>query len=550
MTVQSMRSLITLVVLLSLCVVDGAGFAQAAPPPALRSISALPDCRTAWRTLTPSGAHRFDPKRDKTYSAYSTKLSRSRCIKEWNILVYMAADNDLHPYALWDLSEMEAAFASSPEAVGSSISTDTLVQLDGYGDSGVDRLHIFQSDQPFKARKLEDFQGAGAYKVRSPLVSRLPESIGANPSKALTDFVLWASKNYPSKRTLLIVWGHGQGWTSLKPKVPAESRFLDSSDLPPALGGNAWDAPPPPGRWGGVAFDETDQSALNIPSLQASLAQIQKALGKQIDVYASDSCLMQMAEVATEIAPHARFVVGSTQIQSFQGLPYRRLLYEINHGSFGGERAAVGGAGTAAGSDEPYLVARMLPKLMRASMNPASGSQGRADPKGIQTLLIGSLNSRELDGVLIPSLGGLARALLEYQREEPLRVMDLRFAVQSTPTFEGNAQDLGIFLGILSELLRQEQEITRLPPSRAALNLKAAIAEASQALNLSVTAYAYGRKYGVDGLGVFDGYLPRALSVWLPQSPEDYQKRARDFSRSRFYKTLPAWGQWLRALWS
>ncbi|MES2963013.1 MAG: hypothetical protein V4760_03920, partial [Bdellovibrionota bacterium] len=83
------------------------------------------------------------------YSAYLDRVrklgvTRQSCYKDWTVLVYMAADNDLSPYAMWDLYEMEGAFASGRYA-GSTMKSDLLVQADTKGPTGIRRFHMFQA---------------------------------------------------------------------------------------------------------------------------------------------------------------------------------------------------------------------------------------------------------------------------------------------------------------------------------------------------------------------------------------------------------------------
>jgi len=57
-----------------------------------------------------------------------------------------------------------------------------------------------------------------------------------NP-QTLIDFVTWGRKKFPSKRTMLIIWNHGQGWR--RPKQgetvpvhpPSAVRYVSNDDL-------------------------------------------------------------------------------------------------------------------------------------------------------------------------------------------------------------------------------------------------------------------------------------------------------------------------------
>ncbi len=489
--------------------------------------ASLPACRSQWR----QGEHRYDFK--EPYAKFHQRLKRSACEKEWTVLVYMAADNDLYPYALWDLYEMEAAFQGS-DAAGSTLKTDLIIQVDGTAKNDLRRLHIFSGPVAFASKQKSDFDSANLDQVKSPIVARLDEARAGSEQKRLTEFLLWAAKEYPSRNTMVVVWGHGQGWKAYPVKNPARSRYLEKRDTPAEFPATSTDA-----KFGGVAFSQTSGTWLDIPALRASLDQLRRATGKPIDVYASDACLMQMVEVAHELSSSTRFVVGSTQIQNFLGLPYRRLLYELNTGRFNGERRQNRGSND--GSDEPYLLARMIPNLVKQSLDPRNGSQGRANREAQQFLTSSAITSAELQRNLLPELQRLSGALRQYIQEDPMRVMDLQFVMQNVPAFEGSAQDLGVFLGFLEVLVREEEQKTG-KRTISQEKLRDTLARTKNALNESVLAWSYGSAYGIDNRTV--GFIPRAVSIWLPASPEEYQKRRGEFLASRLWRES-RWNEWL-----
>ena len=93
------------------------------------------------------------------YQKYYQRSDRSHCMKEWAVLVYMAADNDLTPYAFWDLYEMESRLAGEANLGASTSTVDVLVELDTFARTGVQRYHVFQSDEAYDATlRLEDFK--------------------------------------------------------------------------------------------------------------------------------------------------------------------------------------------------------------------------------------------------------------------------------------------------------------------------------------------------------------------------------------------------------
>ena len=487
----------------------------------------LPLCRDQWK----AGEQRLRP--GESYEAFRARLKRPACEKEWTVLVYMAGDNDLFPYALWDLYEMEAPFKGS-ESAASTIKTDLVVQVNGPATNDQRRLHMFAVGDAYTTKRKEDFAGAGLDQVQSPEVTRVPET--GSPESRLTDFLLWAAKEYPSRHYMVIVWGHGQGWRAYPVSRKAESKRFRASDLPSSFPSAA-----PDQGFGGIAFEQSSGRALDIPALRASLRKFRQATGKPVDVYAADSCLMQMLEVAHELSDEARFLVGTTQVQTYLGLPYRRLLYELNTGRFNGERkAARPGVDVA---DEPLLLARMLPALSKQSLDPRRGTQGRSDHESYARMTAGALSSAEAKNFLLPELKRLGEALRGFVAEDSYRGLDLQVVLQNVPAIEGGAQDLGIFLGLLESLLREERE-SKGTLSPAASRVAELIPGVAAALDRSVLSYAYGDAYGLNSLRRNAGFVPRALSLWLPTSNREYSLRRGEFIRSRFFRET-AWAAWL-----
>jgi len=285
-------------------------------------------CKESWSRFISSNLHLYDSKRDKNYKTFSDRLSRSDCRKEWTILVYMAADNDLSPYAFMDLYEMEAGYASGLNGAASTITTDLIVQLDTAKTNHIRRYHMFQSDEVYNnSLKKRDFLNKSEADIYSPVIEELSET--KSPQSDLKKFLKWGVVSYPADYYMVIVWGHGQGWSSGPlSKKELKSKYLneDATQLEgveDAARNQVKDSGDFSGRrFGGLAFDDTQKSFLGIPQLSRVLNELVKEElhGEPLDVYASDACLMQMAEVAYEISDAANFVEGSTKVQDLMGL--------------------------------------------------------------------------------------------------------------------------------------------------------------------------------------------------------------------------------------
>ena len=200
--------------------------------------------------------------------------------KEWTIMVYLNGKNNLEPAALTDMNEMEL--------VGSSEKVNVVAELGrmaGYsaadGDWKGSRRYLVKKD-------------ADAKKIASPVLQDLGQA-DMGDYRHLAGFGKWAKEKYPVKKYMLIVWNHGKGWEKYS-------------------GGGAK----------GISYD--DETKNHITTVQLALAL--KEMGG-VDLYASDACLMQMAEVAYEIKDNARYILGSEETEPADGYAYDKFLTRL-----------------------------------------------------------------------------------------------------------------------------------------------------------------------------------------------------------------------------
>lgn len=254
-------------------------------------------------------------------------LIASRPPKEWTVLVYMNADNDLTDYAFTDINEMEK--------IGSSAAVDIVVQLDTLGNHGVQR-YLISKDTDTKT-------------VSSPVVARLAEQ-DSSRAQTLMEFILYALENYPSKNYMLILWSHGEGYL------------------------------------GGISYDETSKRWMSIKQLQDALSFMQDAyLPDGVNIYAADACLMQSLEVLYQLRAQARYFIGSANREKKTGWNYEHVLRYLVADPFQHAKHQYGGAG----ADSAYWLALAIPHLylqhyrgrdFYATMNTVVGKElGRKD---------------------------------------------------------------------------------------------------------------------------------------------------------------------------
>src|SRR6056297_932537 len=119
--------------------------------------------------------------------------------KEWTVMVYLDADNNLESAGIDDINEMEA--------IGSDENVNIVVQMDridGYDSSNGD----WTSTRRYYIEK--DSNG-----YDSNIISTMEEDLGeVNMGKEETvkNFIDWSVQNYPADRYFIIFWNHGGGW--------------------------------------------------------------------------------------------------------------------------------------------------------------------------------------------------------------------------------------------------------------------------------------------------------------------------------------------------
>ncbi len=201
---------------------------------------------------------------------------------EWTIMVFSNAKNDLEKYLIDDLNEMEL--------VGSTAKMNVVVELgrmSGYDTSNGDWTGV----RRYLVTKDSDMSRIASKKVADLGMADMGDW------RSLADFGKWAKQAYPAKHYMLIIENHGSGW-----EKDLRTRRADR----------------------GISYDEESGNNINTPQLAMAL----KEIGK-LDVFGTDACLMQMAEVVYEIKDYADYIVGSEETEPGDGYTYNMLLAPI-----------------------------------------------------------------------------------------------------------------------------------------------------------------------------------------------------------------------------
>ncbi|MCP4599015.1 MAG: hypothetical protein GY847_00470 [Proteobacteria bacterium] len=201
------------------------------------------------------------------------KKKPARKKKNWGLLLFMAADNNLSNAGLKDIRELCSEGAASNVHVG--------VEIDTRGDhTGSIRYEITEPDERKKAYRI--------------VIDRLSERNSGDP-RVLKSFLDWGTDRYPAEHRVVVIWSHGTGFRSIRRDVGVDD-FGGSMDMPEIEG----------------AFRSAGVTADN-----------------KIGVLGFDACLMNMIEVAHHFKDQVEVIVGSQQTEPGDGWPYHKILRNL-----------------------------------------------------------------------------------------------------------------------------------------------------------------------------------------------------------------------------
>jgi hypothetical protein len=199
-------------------------------------------------------------------------------VKDWTVMVFVNAKNDLEREVLSDINEMES--------VGSTPGVNLIVEMGRYSTNQLERYYVTRDTMPTQV---------------SSRVLSTAQAVDMGDPAAVKNFVLWAEHRYPARKFLLIIWNHGSGWWKGDPVTP-------------------------PSDAKGISHDWVTGHNIDTPQLGRLMSDIEAA-GGRVDLLALDACLMQMAEVAYELKDsRVSHLAASEEIEPGSGYPYDRWL--------------------------------------------------------------------------------------------------------------------------------------------------------------------------------------------------------------------------------
>ncbi len=200
--------------------------------------------------------------------------------KEWTFLLFLNGHNNLSSFGDMNIKDMEKS--------GSNDQVNFVVEWGKSDDQMTHRFLVEKSTDPSK--------------VSSPMImSRKDVDMG--DYKNLVDFVRWGAANFPAKHYFVAVWNHGAGW-HLQDLLNVNGDFQASD----------------------ISFDDNTGNKITTEQLGQAMSEIKTILGKKVDIYGSDACLMQMIEVANEMKDSVDYFVGSQETEPGEGWPYETFM--------------------------------------------------------------------------------------------------------------------------------------------------------------------------------------------------------------------------------
>ncbi len=192
--------------------------------------------------------------------------------KDWTVMVYLCADNNLEYYGLDDLIEMQLAGGTTAD-----VNVIAMVDRCAYDYETPD----FAND--WSETRYYTIEADASMTFTSTMNQSLGEVNMGDP-QSLRDFIDWGLVNYPADKTALIIWDHGGG-----------------------LSGVCWD-------------EDNGDDHLTINELETALT------GYYFDFLGFDACLMGQLEVLYELKDYCEIYTASMLNEPGDGWDYYESL--------------------------------------------------------------------------------------------------------------------------------------------------------------------------------------------------------------------------------
>ena len=239
---------------------------------------------------------------------------RKREAKEATIMVYIAADNDLHYFAWKNIRELAQV---APENI------NIIVQLNEPGRHKKTQRYLISTGKAYELNKNSN------------------EKYDSGSAETLIEFCKFSITNFPAKDYMLILWNHGTGIldpirrtksvdecfqfnpSNLMVEVDRSIGFLDLIEKQETKG---------------ICFDDHFNTYLTNQKLEKALNEITQNIlgGKKFSIIGMDACLMSMVEIADLCKKYCHILVASQEVELGAGWRYDKILQFYNSRNLNG----------------------------------------------------------------------------------------------------------------------------------------------------------------------------------------------------------------------
>ncbi|MBC7472688.1 MAG: hypothetical protein H7263_00230 [Candidatus Sericytochromatia bacterium] len=331
---------------------------------------------------------------DLNVDQINASSNRAANAKKWTIFVDVAADNNLYPFGLKDMSEM-AYGLNSPDV-------NVVVLFDGAktGDSAVYEIQHSAvkpaMNAPITSKKI----------ANTGLIPASNEIDSGDP-KILANFLDWGTKNYPADHYGVILWNHGsgifRGKELLKPKNAKTTPLIHET-------GFLWDDH-------GGNMDIRDLGPILAPAI--------KNTGKKAEFVDFDACLMSHVEAAYQLKDLSNFLVASEKTEAGDGNDYLGIMQAV--------------------SANPNMTGSQFSAMMVDSYAKSYLPGGNQYTGRTEEYTLAATDTAQVAGGLTTAINALATELTKNPSSA-------KKAWQAATTYDGDAEprDLGHFLTLLA----------------------------------------------------------------------------------------------------
>jgi hypothetical protein len=232
--------------------------------------------------------------------AGTAAFAESRSLNEdgsgtWNVMVYMCGDNNLEPYAISDLKEMEKVGSQNGVTIIALMDTLTLIDEKAHWyliEKGSDHVGAEPDDHTCDCHLFGE--------------KTCPGELDMGDGKNLTMFIIDAVEYAPADHYMLVLWDHGGGWR-----------------------GVCWDDTTVINEMGWFSRLTTPETAEAIEAAQTELAGGEIDPDFKLTIIGYDACLNGMIEVAYENRDIADYMFASINLVPVDGMAYDLFLAEM-----------------------------------------------------------------------------------------------------------------------------------------------------------------------------------------------------------------------------